>query len=249
VIGKALSRATEDSVDALPTAFYQDTPTWVRDRTVAGYVNSCQVNTKIGDPIDAVYRTRLPAASVIAEATSAYQQRRYRDAHRLYQEAGTLAEADDLRVLNGLYVSAWKLGRHAEAEQIFARVVAASLKDKQLGLKILFTPGNVQYITDAQLRAQYPIWLRKVAQQAAGGTSCLAVVGHTSRTGAPELNEALSMRRADAIKQRIEAAAHPLRGRVSAAGVGFRETLIGTGTDDLRDALDRRVEFRVVSCA
>jgi hypothetical protein len=31
--------------------------------------------------------------------------------------------------------------------------------------------------------------------------------------------------------------------------MGFRENLIGTGTDDLRDALDRRVEFRVRSCS
>ena len=30
--------------------------------------------------------------------------------------------------------------------------------------------------------------------------------------------------------------------------MGFRENVIGTGTDDLRDALDRRVEFKVRPC-
>ena len=36
--------------------------------------------------------------------------------------------------------------------------------------------------------------------------------------------------------------------RTRASGVGWRENLIGTGTDDVTDALDRRVEFRIVSC-
>jgi outer membrane protein OmpA-like peptidoglycan-associated protein len=36
--------------------------------------------------------------------------------------------------------------------------------------------------------------------------------------------------------------------RLSAAGVGSKEALVGLGTDDQRDALDRRVEFRVVDC-
>ena len=34
----------------------------------------------------------------------------------------------------------------------------------------------------------------------------------------------------------------------AASGVGSREKLVGTGTDDVRDALDRRVEFKVVPC-
>ena len=31
-------------------------------------------------------------------------------------------------------------------------------------------------------------------------------------------------------------------------GAGSRENIIGSGTDDQRDALDRRVEFRVTPC-
>jgi hypothetical protein len=30
--------------------------------------------------------------------------------------------------------------------------------------------------------------------------------------------------------------------------VGSRETIIGTGTDDAKDALDRRVTFKPVRC-
>jgi len=39
-----------------------------------------------------------------------------------------------------------------------------------------------------------------------------------------------------------------ITGRIQAVGMGFRENVIGTGTDDLRDALDRRVEFKVRPC-
>ena len=37
-----------------------------------------------------------------------------------------------------------------------------------------------------------------------------------------------------------------LSSKLSAAGVGSKEALVGLGTDDMRDAIDRRVEFRVV---
>jgi len=36
--------------------------------------------------------------------------------------------------------------------------------------------------------------------------------------------------------------------RLIATGVGPKETLIGTGKDDASDALDRRVEFKVLKC-
>jgi hypothetical protein len=30
--------------------------------------------------------------------------------------------------------------------------------------------------------------------------------------------------------------------------MGWRENIVGTGTDDVSDALDRRVEFKIVDC-
>jgi outer membrane protein OmpA-like peptidoglycan-associated protein len=58
----------------------------------------------------------------------------------------------------------------------------------------------------------------------------------------------LSQKRADAIKQVLDKQNAKLTPRIAAVGVGSREVLIGLGTDDLRDALDRRVEFRTVDC-
>jgi outer membrane protein OmpA-like peptidoglycan-associated protein len=93
------------------------------------------------------------------------------------------------------------------------------------------------------------MWLTQLSQRAAQRTTCLEVTGHTSRTGAEPINERLSLMRAQYIKQRLEAAVPGLSQRTSARGVGSRENLSGLGTDDARDALDRRVEFKVKDCA
>jgi hypothetical protein len=62
VVAKALDRATVESVNPEPLPFYRDSPTWHKDATIMGYINSCQVNTKIGDLADPEYLARLPAA-------------------------------------------------------------------------------------------------------------------------------------------------------------------------------------------
>jgi hypothetical protein len=78
VVAKALDRATVDSVNPEPLPFYRDSPTWHKDATIMGYINSCQVNTKIGDLADPEYLKRLPAAAVINEAILAYDDGKMR---------------------------------------------------------------------------------------------------------------------------------------------------------------------------
>ena len=88
------------------------------------------------------------------------------------------------------------------------------------------------------------MWIRLIAREGA----CLTIVSHTSRTGTEQFNERLSLQRAVAMQRRIEAQAPETVGKLQAVGMGYRENIVGSGTDDLRDALDRRVEFKVRSC-
>jgi outer membrane protein OmpA-like peptidoglycan-associated protein len=74
------------------------------------------------------------------------------------------------------------------------------------------------------------------------------VTGHTSPTGPEPLNERLSLLRAEYVKSRLEASSPTLGKRMIANGVGSKQTMIGTGRDDATDALDRRVEFKVIGC-
>ena len=39
-----------------------------------------------------------------------------------------------------------------------------------------------------------------------------------------------------------------LAARTQALGMGFRDNIIGSGSDDAVDVLDRRVEFRIQAC-
>ncbi|MCM0788693.1 OmpA family protein, partial [Klebsiella pneumoniae] len=81
-----------------------------------------------------------------------------------------------------------------------------------------------------------------------GARVCMVIVGHTSRTGSEQTNDVLSLQRALYIQQRLAAESPALAQRTKASGKGWRENLVGSGTDNAVDALDRRVEFRVEPC-
>jgi outer membrane protein OmpA-like peptidoglycan-associated protein len=115
-------------------------------------------------------------------------------------------------------------------------------------VKFLFRPGSTLFTPEQQISGAYSMWLGQLSQRASQRTSCLEVAGHTSRTGPEPMNERLSLMRAQYIKQRLDAAAPALAKRTSASGMGSSQNLSGLGTDDMRDALDRRVEFKVKDC-
>ena len=248
VVAKALDRATIASVNPEPLPFYRDSPTWHKDKTVMGYINSCQVNTKIGDLADPDYLSRLPAAAVINEATLAYDDGKVPVAKKLYLEAEPIADAGDLRVLNGLYITSWQLGQKDAARDAFGKIVASGLELKRLPVKLLFQPGRTSFNTIGDLPQQYQLWIASLAKEAGRSDACVRVVGHTSRTGSARANETLSRQRAEAVQKMLEKDNRSLAARLSASGAGSKEALVGIGTDDARDALDRRVEFRVVDC-
>ena len=248
VVAKALDRATVESVNSEPLPFYRDSPTWHKDATIMGYINSCQVNTKIGDLADPNYLSRLPAAAVINEAILAYDDGKVPAANGLYKEAQPIADPGDLRVLNGLYITNWQLGKKEEARDAFGKLVTSGLELKRLPMKLLFQPGKTSFVAMGDLPAQYQIWIASIAQQAGKADSCVRVVGHTSRTGNARANETLSRQRAEVVQRMLERDNRALASRLSSSGAGSKEALVGLGTDDQRDALDRRVEFRVVDC-
>ena len=248
LVAKRIDRATLASVDAEPTLLFRDSPTWALDPMAEAYIKSC-LGSSGGDEIAPGYLQRLPAAAVINEAALAFADNKPADAYRLYREARTVAGPDDLRVLSGLYTTSWKTGRKKEAAETFGKIVGLGLESKRLPIKMFFTPGTTTLLPSADLQAQYSVWLQEVARQAGAHESCLRIVGHTSRTGDAAANEVLSQKRAAVIKASLERQNKKLAPRIVAAGVGSREIIVGLGTDDLRDALDRRVEFRTVDCS
>ena len=103
-------------------------------------------------------------------------------------------------------------------------------------------------MADAALSSSYPIWLKTIALRTGDSGKCLEITGHTSPTGPEPLNERLSLIRAEHIKSRLAQTSPGLDKRMIAHGVGSKQTMVGNGRDDASDALDRRVEFKVIGC-
>jgi len=247
IISKGRDFAKPEGVDITPTAYFKESPTWAPDQATEGYIKTCQ-GTKAGDPINPLYLDRIMAAALINEAINAYDNGQYQKSLDLYKSASQTPGGDQLRAYNGIYLTSWKLGRRNEATQAFGNVVDYGLKNQRLAVKFLFRPGSTDFLPNPQVTGPYDLWLKQIAQRTSQNKACLEVVGHTSRTGPEPLNDRLSLLRALYIKQRLEYTVPELSTRTIASGMGSKENLVGTATDDARDALDRRVEFKVVGC-
>lgn len=247
LVSKGLAFALPDGVDPTPLAFFRDAPAWSEDPATEGYIKTCQ-GTKAGDPINPLYLDRILAASVVAEGIEAYDAGRYREALDLYTSALAMPAGDQFRVHNGIYLANWKLGRRQPAEAAFAKVVDYGLEHQRLAVKFLFRPGSTAFMANPLLSGAYPSWLKTIAQRTGNTGKCLEITGHTSPTGPEPLNERLSLLRAEYVKSRLAQASPGLDKRMIANGVGSRQTMVGNGRDDASDALDRRVEFKVIGC-
>lgn len=245
VIARGVAPLKDSQLDLSPTKFYSESPSLVRDRAVQGYLETTEKT--VGQPADTLYLEQIPTAALLAEAKDAYNNEKFDRALELMSTAAQRDDGQQLSTFNGLYMANMKLGRIAEAETAFGKIAALGLATSNLAVKILFRPGTTDFMSDANT---YTMWLRQIAKAAQSSELCLTVVGHTSKTGSEATNKALSLRRAQAMRDRLVRDAPPLaRGqRVRTEGKGWDETIVGTGTDDLRDALDRRVEFKVNNC-
>lgn len=246
VVAQSSSVARGDGVDMSPLAYYRDSPVLVKDKVIEGYVRTSAARP--GDKADPLYLERIATATVITEATALYNAEKYQEALGQYRSALATPAGEQMRVLTGIYLSNVKLGRSAEAEQAFGRVVALGIAYNELGVKFLFNPGSTDFWSDARVSGAYGMWLRQIAKEGTAAKVCMDVVGHTSKTGAEAVNDALSLRRAAYVKQRLGGESAELANRSKPVGMGWRQNIVGSGTDDAVDALDRRVEFRIVKC-
>ena len=247
IVAKGIARAQLTNVDLTPLPYYADSPIVAPDKVTEGYVKSCQ-GTRVGDAVDPAYLDNIVASAVINDAVRAYNEKRYKEALDIYRGVQGTGKGDQLRVYNGIYLASAKLGRRADATEAFGKIVDFGLASKRLSVKFLFAPGSTQFVSDPQVSGQYAMWLREIATHTAKTSACLDIVGHTSASGSDPVNERISLQRALYVKQRLDADAAALKTRTQAVGMGSQENLIGIGSDDAKDALDRRVEFKVVDC-
>jgi outer membrane protein OmpA-like peptidoglycan-associated protein len=246
VVAQASALARDEGIDNTPLAYYRDSPVLVKDKVLEGYVRTTA--TPPGQRADAYYLERVAAATLINEATVLYNQERYQESLGQYRSALSTPAGEQMRVLNGIYLTNAKLGRTAEAEQAFGKVVAFGIAYNELGVKFLFNPGSTEFWSDNRVSGPYQMWLRQIAKESTSAKACMNIVGHTSHTGSEQVNDSLSLQRAAYIKQRLTTESTVLGTRTKATGMGFRQNIVGSGSDNAADALDRRVEFKIVPC-
>jgi OmpA family len=247
IVSKGVARAKPDAVNVDPTPAFADNPIWTNDPATSIYIKTCQ-GSKPGDPIDPLYVERIATSAFVSDAILEYDDKRYREALAFYRTALPMSGGDQLRVRSGIYLSNWKLNRRADATEAFGSLVNYSLAGNKLSVRLLFKPGTTQFLDDPNITAPYPMWLSQIATQAMQRNSCIEVVGHTSNTGPVQVNERLSVLRAQFIKDLLQSASPGIADRLKAVGVGSRESIVGTGRDDASDAIDRRVDFNVRHC-
>lgn len=246
VVAQAAARFKEGALDTTPTPFYSNSPSLVRDRSVDGYLKTAE--TPKGSLADPLYVEQLPTAALIASALEEYNAGRWESALAGYTAAAARPDGQTLRTFNGIYLTNVHLRRTTEAETAFGKIVALGLSTNNLAVKLLFRPGTTDFLADPNFSDAYPMWLRQIARGANTSQVCLSIVGHTSASGTPAVNDPLSLSRAQAVKARLLREVPSLDPRLKVNGVGSRKNIVGTGTDDASDAVDRRVEFEVQSC-
>lgn len=246
VVAQSVAFSLSQGIDSTPTAYFRDSPALTRDRIVDGQIKTAQ--TLVGKEADGVYLSSLSVAALIAEGSRLYDAGQYAEALRVYETAVNRPDGKQQRVFNGLYLSNNQLGNTEATERAFGQIISLGLATNNLAVKFLFRAGSTDFLPDPKVSAPYPMWLKSLSKEISTSKTCLLIIGHSSRTGSEAVNDRLSLSRASTLQRRLESFQPDVSGRLQAQGMGFRENLIGTGTDDLRDALDRRVEFKVRNC-
>ena len=207
---------------------------------VAGAVN--------GDGNDDAAPGAAQAGALLAEGDRLRAQGRCAQALPAYEAAARLTGSEQGRALAAIYLCLSELQRVKAAEAAFGRYLERGMAQGLVPLRLLFEPGRIDYLKDARISGSYPMWLRELARLLGQRQDCLMLTGHAGPSATEQAAPELGLQRAQVVQGQLEAIAPGLAGRIAAESAVGSTAPIGTGSDDLRDALDRRVEFRLRTC-
>jgi len=217
------------NIDFTRTAEYRDTPTFPVRKGKSRPESA---------PLDPETR------AILNDAGKAYARKDFQSARQLYTQASERPQGQIARTYSGLYISELRLGQREAAEKAFERLIRINLAKRQnIALKLLFQVNSTDFIGDQFSKTQYQMWLKKIAALIAERRRCLKIVGHSSRTGKADYNIQLSHQRAIRVQNDLANSFPEVKDYSKTLGKGFSENIVGSGTDDQRDMIDRRVEF------
>ncbi len=208
------------------------------------------VEIEIDADVPPSYNSELEIEALINKAEKAYDNKDYKTALDLFTQAIQQQTSDKKSMIKayiGLYRTNIALKDLKAAEQNFGKIVALNIdKNKILNVKFIFSVSQTAF--DDTLAAEYPLWLRQIGGYFQQKNLCLEIVGHSSRSGKLSYNCKLSLNRAVAVQQKLEANFSNMKINSKTDGKAWAENIVGSGTDDAQDAIDRRVGFKLASC-
>lgn len=247
VIAHSDAWVANPKLDYAPTPLYRESPMYLKDKRVEGLIATAKAAA--GTAADKDYFNSLSTAALLNEGSSAYDKSDYELALGLFAKAAARPDGQVMKTYSGMYQSFFRLGRAKDAEDAFGKLAELAMQTGNISVKFLFAVDNVEFFGQAEQRQQYQIWLRQLARQFALAKSCVQILGHSSKSGGEAYNERLSLLRAQRVQKLMQAEQPAIAQTTRAVGRGFKDNIIGSGSDDDRDAIDRRVEFKLVSCS
>jgi outer membrane protein OmpA-like peptidoglycan-associated protein len=229
-------------LDATPMAIYKDSPFYDLAVFKARRDDAHQAGANYGG---VTFGTR----ALLMDAARAYEKADFMAAQTFLKKAVTPSGAGAVFIYNGLYLVNQQLGQSQAAARAMQNAIAVSIKKYgTLMVRLAFEKNSAEFPAETSIRDTYIEWLGHIAAYFRNTQDCLRIIGHTSRTGSESWNALLSKRRARFIQKKFKVMLPDVMARSEAVGIGSRKTLVGIGTDDNRDAVDRRVEIIILDC-
>ena len=208
------------------------------------------VKIKLGAAVAPNYNSVLEIEALINKAEEAYVNKDYHTALDLFTIATQEQSFDQMSMIKayiGLYRTNINLKDLNAAEKVFEKIVSLNFeKNSILNVKFLFLVSKTAF--DYTLKGEYPLWLRQIGQYFQQKNLCVEIIGHSSHSGKLPYNCRLSLDRAVAVQQKLAANFSKVTINSTTDGKAWAENLVGSGTDDAQDAIDRRVGFKAISC-
>lgn len=109
---------------------------------------------------------------------------------------------------------------------------------RPVSFTLYFVSGSAQELTPESI----PVLEQLKASIVSRPAPEITVIGHTDRVGSLETNDALSLKRAQAVRELLQASG--IQAAMEVAGRGEREPLVQTA-DEITEAANRRVEINL----
>jgi len=246
--GKVLASASVrvSRFDTTPMDIYKDSPVFLKGENYKQLASS--VKKSPDETVEKGYHDRLMIKSMQVKGDMLYEEKEYKKFLSYYDQAASSQSGLQLEALNGQFTNLLKQGEWDRAETAYAKLIRASIAETgEIASKITFNPNSLVPI-ESKARI-YNIYIKEIAKLVSAVPSCrIRIIGHSSRSGSEMYNDTLSMQRSVWILKEMSSHVPEIADKAETAGRGFRENIVGTGTDDITDEIDRRVEFKFSHC-